>query len=261
MGQESAAPHCGRVRLPVRRIEVDDDRRDVCRIVVWQAEWADPGPSSARRRSRELELSRPSSGRERTGIRPLGLPDNNPTYVAAIIVNEDVANWQTSAAAQWVADFSFDRHAPWPPPALAGYNVYQGTVKGKDNGLGGVNLNGANNFGVFILTTLNSSAPSLTGSLDTICGQTPLPARQLECFAYDDGGEELSFIHSYSDARLPRPPRTRSFARRRSSAGGDGSGNDRRFATVLQSEWRLRGDDGRKGRLLRRHGPQQRPDG
>ena len=87
---------------------------------------------------------------------------------------------------------------PGPPPALAGYNVYQGTVKGKDNGLGGVNLNGANNFGVFILTTLNSSAPSLSGSLDTICSQTPLPARQLECFAYDGSGQELSFIHSYS---------------------------------------------------------------
>jgi Putative Flp pilus-assembly TadE/G-like len=136
---------------------------------------------------------------EVAGVLPIGLPDNNPTYVAAIIVNMDVANWQTTPGA--IVGSCFIDEPSTPPAGLAGFNVFQGQITGVNCGTGGVNFNGAADFGVFILTTLDSSQPSLTGSLDDICGQSPVPAGQLECFAYDDSGQELSFIHSYSDAQ------------------------------------------------------------
>ena len=140
---------------------------------------------------------------EAAGILPLGLPDNNPTYVAAIIVNLDAANWQTNASA--VRGSGFLTQPTTVPAGLAGFNVYQGTITGVNGAIGGVNLNGAEDFGVFIMTTLNASAPSLSGSLDNICSQNPVPAGQLECFAYDGSGQELSFIHAYSDAAPASP--------------------------------------------------------
>ena len=142
------------------------------------------------------------------GVLPLGLPDVNPEDVAAIVVNEDVANWQTTAAA--VVGKGFLTPPATKPPGTDAMNVYQGLLTN-------VNLNGANNFGVFILTSLNSSPPSLSGSLDTICGQSPSPAGQVECFAYDGSGQEVSFIHSYSDASAcdgRQPPATRGADRR-----------------------------------------------
>src|SRR5262249_34868609 len=113
--------------------------------------------------------------------------------------NMDVANWQTTPGA--IVGSCFIDEAATPPAGLAGFNVFQGQITGVNCGAGGVNFNGAADFGVFILTTLNSSQPSLTRSLHTIRGQNPVPAGQLECFAYDDSGQELSFIHSYSDAQ------------------------------------------------------------
>src|SRR5262249_44447499 len=62
------------------------------------------------------------------------------------------------------------------------------------------NLNGAQDYGVFIVTTYNPGGISLSGSLATICGQNPTPSAQVQCLAYDGSGQEVSFIHAYSDA-------------------------------------------------------------
>lgn len=126
------------------------------------------------------------------GVLPLGVPEVRPRWVAAIIVNEDAANWQTNPNAVRAAALLTQRSVP----GLEAFTTYQGTLVG-------VNLNGAQRFGVFILTSQSSNPPSLSGSLDSICGQTPSPPAQVQCFAYDGGGTDVSFIHSYSASSPP----------------------------------------------------------
>ena len=177
------------------------------------------------------------------GVLPLGLPDINPEWVAAIVVNEDAANWQTNALA--VRGTGFLIKPSTSPSGTEGLNVYQGTLTG-ECGVGCVNLNGANNFGVFILTSLSPTAPSLTGSLNTICGQTPVPAGQVECLAYDGSGQEVSFIHSYSTSAAPTaasPKLSTGAYHRRMSRGP--------ICTVFQPERRLPVVNGCEGGLLR----------
>jgi putative Flp pilus-assembly TadE/G-like protein len=160
---------------------------------------------------------------EAAGVLPLGLADNNPTFVAAIIVNESMANWQTDPAAVRGSGL-LPRPDPQPGGVLAGYNVYQGAITGVNGATGGVNLGGAEDFGVFILTTLNSTPPSLSGSLDDICTQSPVPVGQVECFAYDGSGQELSFIHAYSDS--PASPANPQIREAPIAGGCDGSGSN-----------------------------------
>lgn len=126
------------------------------------------------------------------GVLPLGLPEVSPRWVAAIVVNEDAPNWQTNVNA--VRGSQLLNAADIP--GLEGFSVFQGTLTN-------VNLNGAQRFGVFILTSRNSAPPSLSGSLATICGQSPTPPAQVQCFAYDGSGQDVSFIHSYSASAPP----------------------------------------------------------
>ncbi len=130
-----------------------------------------------------------------TGAVPIGVPETKPNYVAAIVVNEDAANWKTNASAVVGAGL-LTKTTP-SPVGLESFAIWQGS-------LASVNLNGASDFGVFVLTSRNSTAPSLTGSLDTICNQTPSPASQVVCDAYDGDGTDASFIHAYSDS-APSP--------------------------------------------------------
>jgi hypothetical protein len=147
------------------------------------------------------------------GVLPLGLPEYNPKWVAAIIVNEDAANWQTNANAVVGAQFLAQQNPP--PPLLSALNVFQGALSGLD-------ISGASDFGVFILQSRNASAPSLSGSLDSMCAQTPVPAAELECYAYDGSGQEVSFIHAYSDAS----PATAASPKLREAPISGGCGSD-----------------------------------
>ena len=126
------------------------------------------------RREPEDERARRDApeGRSLSGMAPSrsASPRRTPNYVAAIVVNEDAANWQTNASAVVGAGL-LTKTTP-SPVGLESFAIWQGS-------LASVNLNGASDFGVFVLTSRNSTAPSLTGSLDTICNQTPSPASQV----------------------------------------------------------------------------------
>ena len=60
------------------------------------------------------------------GVLPLGLPDINPDWVAAIVVNEDAPNWQTNAFAVRKAGMLFSQTTP--PSGLEGMNAYQASA-------------------------------------------------------------------------------------------------------------------------------------
>jgi hypothetical protein len=131
------------------------------------------------------------------GVLPLGLPEYNPKWVAAIVVNEDAANWQTNASAVVGAQFLNQQNPA--PPGLGQFNVWQGPVAPVGLGVSG-------NYGVFVFESRTVSMPSLSGSLDGICNQDGNnPPGEMECYAYDGGGQEVSFLHVYSDAAPASP--------------------------------------------------------
>lgn len=135
-----------------------------------------------------------------TGALPLGLNELDAQHVYAIVVDENVANWQTNPAGV-VGHQELKPQNP-APSGLGGFQVYQNDGS---SGFGALtaDMGTAGNYGVVILTTYNSGGASFSGSLDTICGQNPTPAGQVQCFAYDGGGTDVSFIHTYSGGSAP----------------------------------------------------------
>ena len=117
-------------------------------------------------------------------------PDQN--YVAAIVVNEDAANWQTNANAVVGVRALLTQSTP-SPIGLESFTIWQGS-------LASVNLNGASDYGVFILTSRNPYRAVALGLAPQICNQDAEPGAPGVVLRLRREREERPFIHAYSDS-------------------------------------------------------------
>ncbi len=134
-----------------------------------------------------------------SGIRPIGVPEVDPTSVAVVFVNEDAPGGVNSAGAivgKSLLTF-WDPKDPNPvnrPPAeLAGVSAWHQDVTG-------VNFNGNENYSAVVVASRDPafSLNAGNGSLDDICSQN---ATQTHCYGPGTTLQQgISFIHSYSDA-------------------------------------------------------------
>jgi hypothetical protein len=120
-----------------------------------------------------------------TGLLPFAVPEVLPQRVAAVFVNEDTGNV--------VGASLLNNNTPMGGPDLSAFNVWHGDV-------GGVNLNGNENFNVVIVSSRDPSfTPATSGSLAAICNSNPA---QTTCYGkpWSSTSNRVGFIHSYSDA-------------------------------------------------------------
>ena len=217
---------------------------------------ADPAIYPQPEDSRESRTPNRHGGGRNPPTRPA---HNNPTYVAAISSTRTRRTGRRPCRRKWVADSPPTGHDRLAPCGVGGIQRVPGDGQRQGNGLGGVNLNGADNFGASILTTLtlrhlrSSGRSTRSASLRTRLRPVSWSASGRR------SGQELSFIHSYSKTRAQRS-RDEPSASRAPIVGGcrrPPAVTRRPVATVLQSERRLRDDDDGQGRLLRSHHPQR----
>jgi hypothetical protein len=121
------------------------------------------------------------------GLRPLGVPEVDPTQVAVVFVNEDGAA-NDPGAVRGTGRLVLQNPTP---SGLEGMAVWS-----MDN-ITPVALNGNDNFGVIVVAsrTPASTPISLTGSISQICNQNPT---QTSCYAGGTLTSGISFIHAYS---------------------------------------------------------------
>jgi hypothetical protein len=121
------------------------------------------------------------------GIRPLGVPEVDPTQVAVVFVNEDGAA-NDPGAVRGTGRLVLQNPTP---SGLEGMAVWS-----KDN-ITPVALNGNDNFGVIVVASRTPAANpiSLTGTIAQICNQNPAQTR---CYAGGTLTSGISFIHAYS---------------------------------------------------------------
>jgi hypothetical protein len=134
-----------------------------------------------------------------SGIRPIGVPEVDPTSVAVVFVNEDAPGGVNSPGAIvgksllsfW--DPKDANPANRPPAELAGVSAWHQDVTG-------VNFNGNENYSAVVVASRDPgfSLNAGNGSLQAICNQNAI---QTHCYGPGTTLQQgISFIHSYSDA-------------------------------------------------------------
>jgi hypothetical protein len=124
------------------------------------------------------------------GLRPIGVPEVDPTHVAVLIINEQALNPTTDPSA--IVNPPGQRDLTWqttPPPGLTGVSVWSNTLTPVDLG------NGSSDFGTVIVVSRDPSTFVVdSGSLQSICNQNPTQTR---CYSGATATSGISFIHAY----------------------------------------------------------------
>jgi hypothetical protein len=123
------------------------------------------------------------------GIRPIGVPEVDPTSVAVLIINEQAVNAATNPAA--IVNPPGQRSLTFqttPPAGLSGLSVWSNTITPVDLG------NGSSAFGTVIVASRDPGFVVNSGSLQSICTQNPT---QTKCYSGASATSGISFIHAY----------------------------------------------------------------
>ena len=143
------------------------------------------------------------------GLLPIGVPEFDPTQVAALFVDEGVSGPTNPASIAGAGFLSPVAQAGLPPGSpLAGLNAWQETVgsgitRPAPGGFTGnaINLNNTSNHSVVIVASrdpnvcISAGGPCGNGSLQAICSQNPI---QTHCYGGGGLNDGISFIHIYS---------------------------------------------------------------
>jgi Putative Flp pilus-assembly TadE/G-like len=121
---------------------------------------------------------------EQNGMLPWAVPEVDPAAVAALFVNENNGSVIAQQRLMQLEDATlpFLEWSTSPPT--------------DPFGVSGVDLANENT-GVVILISKTNATPSLSGTLSSICGQSP---GLVQCYAGSGGTDGLTFIHGWSDA-------------------------------------------------------------
>jgi hypothetical protein len=127
------------------------------------------------------------------GLRPLGVPENDPEQLAVLIVDEADGS---------IKGRSLLDSQSTPPTGLADLSVWSRDF------IAPVDLSGDRDFGVIIVASRSTTPLDLNQSLSQICSPS---SGQVECYAGATPTSGISFIHAYSTTGTggdgtPNPP-------------------------------------------------------
>jgi Flp pilus assembly protein TadG len=149
-----------------------------------------PVASSPQRRAR-VEIH---SVKGQAGMLPFAVPEVDPAAVFALFVDDDTGNIVDSQ--QLMENDAYDNdNNPATPFPFTGWT----TAAGQEEVC--ISCNGtSHNTGVVILVSKQNTSPSVTGTLATVCAQSP---SLIKCYGGSTPTSGLSFIHAYQEAAAP----------------------------------------------------------